>query len=284
MTRYGYIGLGMMGSAMAENLIRNTDDSVTVFDLDQAAVDKAVGLGAVAAASPAEVANNAEVVSICVPAANHIDAVMSGPDGIAEGAHADLAIVIHSTVHPDTMRDAQTTAAAWGVPLFDACVAGGDTNARAGTQLVLAGGVPDMPPKVTDLLAIYASRIIDAGPVGSGAALKIAINVMTYAQFAAATTSHDLMVSAGGDPKTLLDAWRDMGQLGTLTEQFSGLLGIPAEHVTGDFRTMLETQVGISQKDLSLALGLGETRPMLNPFLHAVHDAMPSVYNVEDPS
>ena len=282
MTRYGYIGLGIMGSAMAENLIGRAGGSVTVHDIDPDAVDTAVSLGAVAGASAAEVARTSDVVSVCVPAAAHIEAVLSGPGGIAEGAHNGLSVLIHSTVHPDTVLAAREEAVEWGVPVFDACVAGGAHNARAGSLTVLAGGLDEMPHAARELLGIYAGTLIDAGPVGAGAALKIAVNVMTYAQFAAAAASHDMVASTGGEPAALLEAWRSMGQLGTLTEQYSALLEIPDEHIQGELRTMLETQAGIATKDLSLALELGRTRPGAAALLEAVRAAMPAVYNVHE--
>ncbi len=282
MTRHGYIGLGMMGSAMAENLIRQAGGSVTVHDIDPAAVDAAVSLGAGAGASAAEVARVSDVVSICVPAATHIEAVLSGPGGIVEGAHHGLTVLIHSTVHPDTVLAARDEAAEWGVPVFDACVAGGADNARAGSLTVLAGGLDEMPRAARELLDIYAGTLIDAGPVGSGAALKIAINVMTYAQFAAAAAAHDMVASTGGEPAALLEAWRFTGQLGALTEQYCALLEIPDEHIQGELRTMLQTQAGIATKDLSLALELGSTRPGAATLLEALRSSMPAVYSVHD--
>ena len=282
MTRYGYIGLGMMGSAMAENMIRHGGGSVTVHDIDPAAVGAAVSLGAEAGASAADVARASDVVSICVPAAAHIEAVMSGPGGIAEGVHDGLCVLIHSTVHPDTVLAARERAAEWGVTVFDTCVAGGADNARAGSLTLLAGGLADMPAAAREVLDVYAGLVIDAGPVGSGAALKLAINVMTYAQFTAAATAHDMVASTGGEPGALLEAWRFTGQLGALTEQYCALLEIPAEHIQGELRTMLETQVQIATKDLSLALELGRTRPGAAAVLEAVQAAMPAVYNVHD--
>lgn len=279
MTRYGYIGLGMMGSAMAENLI-GSGAEVMVYDLDATAVETAIDQGARGAGSPAEVAAASQVISICVPAAEHIEAVLSGPGGIGEGVHDGLSIVVHSTVHPDSVRAAQATAAEWGVPLFDACVAGGDVQARAGAQTVLAGGLADMDSTVTDLLDIYAKTIIDAGPVGAGAALKIAVNVMSYSQFAAAATSYDLVVGAGGNPEGLYEAWRNVGMFGALTEQFTGLLGLPDELFEGSLADMLVTQVGIARKDLGLALELGDTRPGTRQVVEAVRSAMPEIYNV----
>ncbi len=282
MTRYGYIGLGMMGSAMAENLIRCSDGPVTVHDLDAAAVGAAVALGAEAASDAAAVARASDVVSVCVPAAAHIEAVLSGPGGVVEGAHEGLTVLIHSTVHPDTVLAARDAAAEWGVALFDASVAGGPENARAGSLTVLAGGLAGMPSAARELLDAYAGTLIDAGPVSAGAALKIAINVMTYAQFAAAAAAHDMVASTGGEPAALLEAWRATGQLGALTEQYCALLEIPAEHIQGELRTLLETQAGIATKDLSLALEVGRTRPAASPLLEALRSAMPAVYNVHE--
>ena len=282
MTRYGYIGLGIMGSAMAENLIRHGDGPVVVHDLDPAPIDAAVSLGATAAADAAAVARASDVVSICVPAADHIAAVLSGSGGLAAGAHEGLSVLIHSTVHPDTVLAARDRAAEWGVEVFDACVAGGADNARAGNLTVLAGGLADMGPAARQLLEVYAGTVIDAGPVGAGAVLKIAVNVMTYAQFAAAATAHDIVASTGGEPAALLESWRSMSQMGALTEQYCALLEIPAEHIGGELRTMLESQARIATKDLSLALEVGRTRPGASAVLAAVQSAMPAVYNVHE--
>ena len=284
MTHHGYIGLGMMGSAMAENLLRQGGASVTVHDLDPAAVEAVVSRGAEASSNAAEVARASDVVSVCVPAAAHIEAVLSGPGGIVEGAHEGLAVLIHSTVHPDTVLEARDAAAEWGVAVFDACVAGGADNARAGSLTVLAGGLTGMPATARELLDLYGELVIDAGPVGAGAALKIAINVMTYAQFTAAAAAHDMVAGTGGEPGALLEAWRFMGQLGALTEQYCALLEIPGEHIRGELRAMLATQADIAAKDLSLALELGRTRPGAEAFVEAVRAAMPAVYSVHENS
>lgn len=280
-SRYGYIGLGMMGSAMAENLI-GTGAEVTVYDVDPAAVDAAVALGAAAVDSPAEVAAVSDTVSVCVPAAEHLDQVLAGPGGLAEGVSGGPVILVHSTVHPDTIRAARDRAASWGVPLFDACVAGGAASARTGDLILLAGGLGEMPEPARALLDVYAAHVIDAGPVGAGAALKIAVNVMTYAQFAAAATAHDLVDAQGADPALLTEAWRAMGQLGSLTEQYQALVGLRPEQITGDFRESLQALAGIGRKDLALALELGPARPGAAAVLEALHGVMDAVYNVSE--
>ena len=280
MTTYGYIGLGDMGSAMAEYLVATGVDLV-VYDLDPEAVEKLVGLGASAAASAAEVAERADIVSICVPAAPHIEAVLTGDAGIADTGRDGQPILIHSTVHPDTITGSHATASAWGGVVFDACVAGGTVNAREGDLAVFAGAADEMPTEVRALLDVYGSKVIEAGPRGSGAALKIAVNVMTYAQSSAAATCHALVEGAGGDPASLLEAWRHIGMLGELTERYTMLLGMSPADIDEGTAAFLQNQVGIAQKDLELALELGDSGPGRSPFVEAIHRTMPGVYRTE---
>ena len=205
---------------------------------------------------------------------------MLGPGGIVEGAHDNLTVLIHSTVAPETVVAAQTAAAEWGVAVFDACVAGGDDAARSGELAMFVGGWDDMTPDVRTLIETYGSKVINGGPVGSGAALKIGVNVMTYMQQAAARMSFALMENAGADPQGLVDAWRHTGQLGALTERYLMLLGIPDEHIAGDFRASLEGVNAIAEKDLQLARELGSTHETLDAVLDAMIAAMPAVTRV----
>lgn len=275
MTVYGYVGLGALGAEMATRLVGSGAD-VRVFDVDPPAVDRLVDRGAIAAESLADLATSADVISVCVPAAEHVAAVLGG---LAPGGRHGQAILVHSTVAPATIVDSAATAAAWGGVVFDACPAGGGAAAREGRLAVMVGGLVEMPVVARDLLDVYATKVVDAGPVGAGAALKIAVNVMTYAQFAAAATSHELIVGAGGDPAALLETWRHTGMLGELTAQYSLLLGVSPDDVTGDLADLVGTQLGIAQKDLTLAIELGQRAGAgRSRLVEAIHDLMPAVY------
>jgi 3-hydroxyisobutyrate dehydrogenase len=277
----GYIGLGQMGAAMVSRLL-SQDAVVVVYDLDPEPVAVAVAAGATAANSPAEVAAASDVVSVCVPAAPHIEAVLTGPGGIAEAARGGQTLLIHSTVAPHTMLDARDTATGWGGVVHDACVAGGGDAAAAGKLVILAGGVGDMAPEAVALLNIYGSKVIDGGAVGTGAALKLGVNIMTYAQFAAAASAFELAGATGADATGMVEAWRHTGQLGRLTESFLGLLSIPPEHVVGEFRTYLESTVGIATKDLDLAAGILDTGSARRSLVEALGAVMPDVFGVAD--
>ena len=280
MTRYGYVGIGSMGAAMAKHLL-STGHPLTVYDVNEAAVARLVELGATRAASSAEVAEASDVVSVCVPAAHHVEAVISGADSLSMGAHDNLTVLIHSTVHPDTMIGAAVTMAEHNVAVHDACVAGGMNNAEIGKLVVFAGALAAMPPEAVELLEIYGEKIIDAGPIGTGAAIKIAVNVMTYAQFTAAAVSNDLVKSAGGDTKSLFEAWRFMGMLGSLTEQFSAMLDLPPEFMTGDTAAHIEGLAGIGQKDLELAKQLDREPSKWTAVLDGLITTLPRTYGVE---
>ena len=278
MTRYGYIGLGQMGSAMVQRLI-GTGAEVHVFDLDPETVQAAAVLGAHACDSVTELAAICDIVSICVPAAPHVHAVV-GDIGLA--ARFGQTILVHSTVAPETMRDAARAGADWGGSVHDACVAGGVSAAKAGELVILAGGLGSMAPVAADLLRIYGSLVIDGGPVGGGAALKLGFNLMTYAQFGAAAAAFNVAESGGADPTALIGAWRHVGQLGKLTENFLGMLTIPADKIVGSFKTMIETNIAIARKDLELASDAvteGSTRQAM---VVALGMAMPEVFGLPE--
>jgi len=200
--KVGYVGLGQMGSAMAGRLLE-TGVQLIVFDLDPETMAEAVGLGAEPAGSTAEVAAFADVVSICVPDAHHVSSVL---DGLGESAVVGLPVLVHSTIHPEAMAACRTQAAIWGGVLHDVCVAGGTVAASAGELALFVGGRADLPPAAAALLSYYSSHIVEAGPVGSGAAMKLAFNVLTYAQFAASAVAFEIAEGAEVDTDALVDA------------------------------------------------------------------------------
>lgn len=278
----GYIGLGEMGAAMAGRLC-DVGVDLMVNDLSQEAVDGLVAKGASSAATAALIAAKSRVVSTCVPAAVHLDAVVDGADGVFAGAIEDTTLLVHSTVHPDTIRSLAERGASHGVAVFDVCVAGGASAAADGELVLFVGGLDEMPDAARELLGSYGSKTVDAGPVGSGAALKIANNVMTYAQFSAAGAAYDLVRAAGGDTGSLLEAWRHTGQLGALTEQFFSSLSFGADDIVGPLRDYFLNTVGIAQKDLQLAVELGVDPPHgQDALVRALRDSMPALFGVDD--
>src|SRR5678815_3003455 len=121
MTRIGYIGLGLMGSAMARNMMK-AGYSLVVHNRSRAIVDQLVSEGATAANSPKEVAQQVDVVFTNLPDSPDVDAVVLGPDGIIEGAHDGLIYIDNSTIKPETARAIAAKLAEVGVAALDAPV------------------------------------------------------------------------------------------------------------------------------------------------------------------
>ena len=281
MATIGYIGVGDMGGAMAGWLAAQDEFDLQVFDLDADAVAAVVEKGATAAESAASLAAAAEHISICVPNDEIVMDVIAGESGILESCAPGTTIGIHSTVHPDTVRDAAALAAEREVIVFDAAVGGGTANAEIGNLSIMVG-VPDggLPPTARAVVESCGGAVFEPGGVGTGAAMKVAFNVMTYFQQAAASAAHQIMVGEGADPAQLLEGWRHVGQLGTLTELFWTILDMSADDKAGPFGDYLKGPIYLAEKDLDLAASLGrETgRPM--PVVETVRDAMNLVYGM----
>ena len=284
-TAIGFVGLGDMGGAMVSHLL-DVGFAVTVHDLDGDAVAQLVDAGATAAPSAAEVASATTHIGICVPADEHVIAVVAGPDGILDGARPGTSVAIHSTVRPETVVDLAARAADQDVVVFDAGVAGGGDRARRG-ELAITVGVPDAGLPTTARAALDASGgvLVECGPVGTGLATKIAVNVMTYLQFAGISAAFEVVQAGGGEPEAVLEVLRHNDMLGGLTEQFSTV----PRMATGDkrsegFAPYLWATIGLAQKDLDLAAALSPDDAGPRPILEAVRDGMWRVYGMGAPA
>lgn len=278
----GYIGLGAMGGAMAGRLA-DSDFDLQVFDLSADAVAGVVAKGAVAAESGAALAASCEHISICVPDDAAVMEVVTGEHGILDSCNPGTTIAVHSTVHPDTVRDLAALAAERDVALFDAGVAGGAAAAEEGALSIMVG-VPNtgLTPTARAVLDCCGGAVFEAGPVGAGMAMKVAFNVMTYFQQAALSAAHQIVVGEQSSPEMLLDAWRHVGQLGSLTERFYPLTTMAPETKVGELGAFLDGNIYLAEKDLELAASLGLESGRAMPVVEVVRDSMRLVYGMPD--
>jgi 3-hydroxyisobutyrate dehydrogenase-like beta-hydroxyacid dehydrogenase len=282
-TRAGYIGLGDMGKPMASRLAP-AGFATTVFDLDDGPVAELVEGGARAGSSPRDVAERSDVLCICVPADAHVRAVLTGRDGALEGAAPGTVIAIHSTVLPETIEQMAAAAAERGCALIDACVTGGAHAAAVGELTFLVGGDEAALEKARPVLDASSKAIIHAGALGSGAKLKLAVNTMTYIQWAAARESYLLARASGLDPELFLDAVRSNGQLTPLQDRFLAAYKLPDEAVQSPgFQALMKTQMRTAEKDLDHALELARKCDLSLPTAALVSQDMARIYRVEDP-
>jgi 3-hydroxyisobutyrate dehydrogenase-like beta-hydroxyacid dehydrogenase len=177
--RVGYIGVGLMGHGAAAN-IRKHGYSLTILGhRNRAPVDDLVGLGAIEAKSPAEVARQSDVVFTCLPSTVEVEKTVFGPEGLMAGAHSGMIYVDSTTANPESTRRIGEEFARIGCFTVDAPVGRTPREAEQGKLNTFLGGDPDVVAKVRPIISCYADTIIDAGPLGSGHTLKLLNNFIS---------------------------------------------------------------------------------------------------------
>ncbi|TCS39058.1 3-hydroxyisobutyrate dehydrogenase [Paucimonas lemoignei] len=201
----GFIGLGNMGAPMAANLLK-AGQAVVVCDINAAAVDAAVALGAVAAASPQEVAAQCSLVFTVLPTPKHVRQVYTGAQGIMDGAAPGTFLVDCSTVDPQTARELIATASARGLRMADAPISGGTIGAKAGTLTFMVGAEAELFARLEPVLRHMGKNIIDCGGPGNGQVVKICNNLLLAISMTATSEAMSLGVNLGVDPHVLASA------------------------------------------------------------------------------
>jgi 3-hydroxyisobutyrate dehydrogenase-like beta-hydroxyacid dehydrogenase len=191
----GFIGLGNIGAPMAGHLV-DWPGGLVVCDVRPEAVEPFVAKGARAAATPAEVAAAADVISVMVRDDAQAEEVL---DGILTAGRSGLVVAVHSTIAPGTAERLAATAAPAGVAVVDAAVSGGPMGAAEGKLAVLAGGDAEAVDRCREPFGRWAGRVERFGPVGAGTRAKLARNLVTYVSYAAVGEGLRLAEASGVD-------------------------------------------------------------------------------------
>lgn len=203
--KIGYIGLGIMGKSMARNIMK-AGFPVVVHNRSRESVNELVAEGATEAFTPAEVAEQVDVVFTNLPDSPDVELVALGDDGIIKGAHDGLIYVDNSTIKPATARKVGKVLAEVGVTMLDAPVSGGDVGAQNGTLTVMVGGDADALEKVKPVLEAIGTAITHVGALGDGSIAKAANQIMVAAQMVAMGELLVLAQKAGADPQKVVQA------------------------------------------------------------------------------
>jgi 3-hydroxyisobutyrate dehydrogenase len=171
--RLGFVGLGLMGSAMTLRLLER-GWSVTVWNLEPERVPPIVAAGATEAGSPRAVAEAADIVLLCVLHTAAVENVVFGANGITTTPAHGKVLIDHSTIDPAATRQmAARLRRMTGMGWIDAPVSGGPAAARGGTMTVMAGGEAADITRIQPLMADLAANFTHMGPVGAGQTAKI---------------------------------------------------------------------------------------------------------------
>jgi 2-hydroxy-3-oxopropionate reductase len=203
--RIGFIGLGIMGSPMAKNLLK-AGFQLTVYNRSKPPVDFLVSSGAVSAASPRAVAERSDVVITMVTDSEAVKDVVLGEGGVIEGAHPGLVVVDMSTISPSMTRAVSASLEGRGVSMLDAPVSGGDTGAREGTLTIMVGGPASAFEACLPVLQVMGKKVVHMGGTGAGQLTKLANQILVACNMIGVCECLNFAKKAGLDLGRLIDS------------------------------------------------------------------------------
>lgn len=260
MKKIGFVGLGTMGKPMAINLIKK-GYPLTVFNRTKSKADALASQGANVASSPAELAQQSDVVFTNVSDDQALLDVMFGEAGILEGIRPGLVVIDCSTVSPETSRKISAALSSHMAEFLDAPVTGSKPAAEQGTLVFMVGGEEKVFREQADLFKALGSKAVYMGPSGSGSYAKLAHNLMVGINAVGFMEGMTMAAKAGLDPERFLEIVTSGGANSRQAE----LKGVKI--INRDFSNQFSLKLML--KDLLLANKITSQMQLPTPMLHA---------------
>jgi 2-hydroxy-3-oxopropionate reductase len=207
METIGFIGLGVMGKPMAKHLL-TAGHPLVVHNRSRGAVDELVAAGAVAAASPAEVARQAPIVITMLPDTPDVERVLTGDAGVFSALQPRGTVIDMSSISPVATKRLAAQAAERGATMLDAPVSGGEIGAVNASLSIMVGGDASAFERVRPILARMGNpeRIVYIGESGAGQVCKVCNQMAIGGALAGVSEAFALARKAGVDPARVRQA------------------------------------------------------------------------------
>jgi 2-hydroxy-3-oxopropionate reductase len=204
--KIGFIGLGIMGKPMVRNLAKAGFELV-LNSRRQESVDEMLTEipGAVGAATPFEVASQAEIVIMMVPDSPDVERVVFGDGGLIDAVKPGSLIIDMSTIATTSALKVHEAVAAKGGQALDAPVSGGDKGAIAGTLSIMVGGEADAFERAKPVFEAMGKTIVHCGGPGAGQTVKSANQIAVAVNIAGLAEALVFSAKAGVDPAKVLE-------------------------------------------------------------------------------
>jgi 3-hydroxyisobutyrate dehydrogenase len=245
--RVGFVGLGTMGGPMAANAAR-AGFQVTAWNRTPGRAVDLHELGVRIGDSAAAVAAASDIVISIVSDTPDVEAVLFGPDGVAEGATSGALVIDMSTISPSATREFAERLSKHGVAMLDAPVSGGSEGARKGTLSIFVGGEAADVERARPVLESLGTTITHVGPIGAGQAVKAVNQVILAGTYLGVAEGIVLALKSG------LDVDQVVGALSGGAAQSWVLTNRSGRMKDNDYP--LGFKVALHRKDLGIALGM----------------------------
>lgn len=268
--RIGFVGLGIMGKPMAENLIKG-GYKLTVYNRTKSKAEPFRALGALVADTPRQAAADSDITIVIVSDTPDVEQVILGRDGVAEGARRGSVVVDMSTISPEVTRSIAAELAKRGVEMLDAPVTGGQKGAIEGTLSIMVGGKKEVFDRCVPVFEAMGKNIVYMGDHGAGQTAKLCNQILCSLTILSMAECLVLGAKANLDLEKLLQAVSG-GAGGSWS-----LSNLGPKVIKGDFSPGF--MVKLHQKDIRLVLDLARKLGVALPGTALVNQ----LYNLIEP-
>jgi len=279
--RVGIVGLGAIGIGVAASLARRGRTPL-VFDRRADATISVSGLPD-PESSAAELARKCDVVLVAVFDEAQVRDALTASDGVLSGARPGLVAVILSTIPVAAIQELADICARDGVGLLDCGVTPGD-QAPFNEIVALVGGPDDVVGRAMPVLSDFARAVVHCGPRGTGMAVKIARNMVTYCTWAAVDEAAALAACAGVHTDVFLSAMRETEAKHPQVLKMLEVRNLIATEALALPTDRAENAVNVAAKDLEAATRLGAAHGLSLPLADATKPLMRRVFTPDRPS
>ena len=245
----GFIGLGIMGRGMVDNLMQAGFELV-VWNRSAGRMTPFVERGASPAASPRDVAARSDIIITCVSDTPDVEAVILGDDGVIHGASAGDLVIDMSTINPVNTVEIAAALNEKGIAMLDAPISGGSEGAANGTLSIMIGGSEDDVARAQPCFQAMGSTITHVGEQGAGQTVKLSNQILCVVNMLAASEALLFAKAGGVDLEKMLQAVTG-GAAG------SWMLANRGPQVIDDY-WQPGFSIDLQQKDLRLVLGAAD--------------------------
>ncbi len=262
--RIGFIGAGLMGHGMAKNIVEKGYPLTVLGHRNRQPIDDLVGRGAREAKTPKDLAQQSDIVIICVTGSPQVEDLVFKKDGLLEGLRPGMIVADATTAEPtSTMKIAAAVVEA-GARFADIPLIRTPREAEAGTLGVMVGSDPALLAELKPVLETFANAIFHAGPLGAGHKLKLINNYIALAAAAAAAEGIATAKKAGVDLKALTDIVLSGGANSVMFQRLSKYF------LDGDDTHAIFALANCA-KDLRYYTHMAEATPVVGFIAEAVH-------------
>ena len=255
--KIGFVGLGNMGTGMANNILKNINNKSDLFVYTRT-LDKITNFterGASGSSSIEEITNSVDVLLTCLPNVETSKELFMAKGGIFEYANSNQVLVDHSTVDVKTSKECFDSASNKGLNFLDAPISGGPGGAADGTLTIMVGGKESSFNYANEAFEMMGSKISHMGPSGAGTAMKLVNQLLVSTNTVAAAEAFVLAEQSGVNLTAAIDILSTSWGRSTMIERNGPItVNKEFENSPAPLRNLVK-DLGII-KDLTSQLGL----------------------------